>query len=99
MNQSNEPRDYLAVFNLPVPQNEHAQIEDVIRGASGADYKKTVVGKAVIFIFRSKLPPHALNFDRVLFNSDGVLFVEIGQYASGRNSGALLGWLQSHGHR
>jgi len=35
-------RIYLAIFGLPKPQREHAQLVDVIRTASGGEFKQFI---------------------------------------------------------
>ena len=90
---------YLAVFSLPKRQDEHLKIAQVIGACCGGDFKKAIIGSAMIFTYASDTPPHALDFGRVLFNGDEVLFVEVGDYVTSTGLGVLRGWLNSHGKR
>ena len=90
---------YLAIFSLPKHQAEHVKIAQVIGACCGQDFKRAVISTAVIYTFKSDTPPHALDFGRVLFNGDEVLFVEVGDYVTATGFGVLRGWLNSHGKR
>ena len=88
---------YLAIFNLPAPTREHAAIDDVIREASGNDFKKVVLGgKAVLYLFDTATAPHKLSFSRILHSGDEVAFFEVGEYFTADGFRALAGWLNSH---
>lgn len=88
---------YLAIFNLPKPTYEHAKIDDVIRDASGNDFKKIVLGKStVIYLFDSSIKPHNYSFSRVLLEGDEVAFFELNDYFQATGFRTLQGWLNSH---
>lgn len=94
-----DKRNYLAIFSLPVHEPEHLRIVEVIRSASGGDFKQSIVGTTMLFTFASATKPHALDFSRILMNADEVLFIELGAYAAATRFRALTGWLNSHGIR
>ena len=88
---------YLAIFNLPSPTNEHLKIEDVIKDASGNDFKKIVLGKStLIYLFDSSVKPHNYSFSRILLEGDEVAFFEINDYFQATGFRTLQGWLNSH---
>lgn len=88
---------YLAVFQLPNPTYEHAKIDEVIRDASGSDFKKVVLGgKTVMYLFDSKNKPHTFDFSRILLTGDEVAFFEVSEYFTATGFRAFQGWLDSH---
>ena len=88
---------YIAIFNLPKPTYEHAQIDDVIRDASSSDFKKVVLGNStVIYLFDSPTKPHHYSFSRILLDGDEVAFFEVNEYFTATGFRALQGWLNSH---
>ncbi len=90
-------RNYLAVFVLPVPQREHAKIVDVIRDASGGDFKAAFFGTwGGGYLFSSELKPWEIGFGKVIMNDDSVLIVELGELFAQDNLRVSENWLKSH---
>lgn len=89
-------KPYLAVFILPKPQREHAQIVDVIRAASAGDFKQFVFSGGVAFVYMSATPPWQLSFSRIVHTEDSVLITELGTGITHQGFGAAAGWLNSH---
>ncbi|KAF1003327.1 MAG: hypothetical protein GAK28_04766 [Luteibacter sp.] len=88
---------FFAVFGLPKPTYEHAKIVDVIREASGGDFKQFPVPGGIGFVFATNIKPWNLSFDRVLLNGDTVFITEItrGSFVQ-RGFGAASGWINTH---
>lgn len=89
-------RCYFAFFGLPKPTYEHAQIVDVIREASGGDFKQFPIPGGIGFVFKSKTLPWNLNFSRILLNGDTRFITEISPIHYQDGFGAAAGWLNSH---
>jgi hypothetical protein len=91
---------YIAIFNLPKPTYEHAQIDGVIGECCGGDFKKVVLGgSTVVYLFDSSQAPHTLDFSKILHAADEVAFFEVGDYFSSTGFRTLSGWLNSHRNR
>lgn len=87
---------YMGVFYLPKPQREHGKISEVLR-AVAKDVKQIVLGgNTVIYFFVSEVPPHNISFSQVLHTGDQAFFIEVGEYSTARDFGAVQGWLNSH---
>lgn len=90
-------KTYLAVFLLPKPRREHAQIVDVINHASGGDYKSAFVGSNCIgYLFNTELELWQISFSTILLNDDSFLIIEAGQDFSHQNLRVAENWLKSH---
>ena len=89
-------KPYLAIFGLPNPTYEHAKIVEVIRAASGGDFKQFPIPGGMGFVFTSEELPWNLSFDRILMNTDSVLVTEMGENITHRGFGAAAGWINSH---
>jgi len=89
-------KSYLAIFGLPKPTYEHAKIVEVIRAASGGDFKQFPVPGGMGFMFTSDELPWNLSFSTILMNTDSVLIAEIGTNIHHQGFGAAAGWLNSH---
>lgn len=88
---------YIAIFQLPKPNREHAKIDEVIRDASGNDFKKVVLGaNTVVYLFDSSTRPHNFSFSRIMHTGDEVAFFEVGDYFTSDGFRTLAGWLNSH---
>lgn len=91
---------YLAVFLLPKPRPEHKQILDVIKEASGGDFKAAFVGSNCIgYLFKSNLLPWQISFSKILFNDDSVLIIEVGDSFSHQNLRVAENWLKAHAQK
>lgn len=90
------PKPYLAIFGLPKPTYEHAQIVEVIRAASGGDFKQFPIPGGMGFVFMSETLPWNLSFGRILMNTDSVLITEMGKNIKHTGFGAAAGWINSH---
>ncbi|MFN3295218.1 hypothetical protein [Caldimonas sp.] len=88
-------RCYLAIFGLPKPQPEHAKIVEVIRAASGGEFKQFIVPGGIGFMYESEELPWNLSFSRILHNGDTKLIVEIGEKVLLEGYGAAQGWLNT----
>lgn len=87
-------RTYLAIFGLPKPQWEHAQIVEVILAAAvGGDFKQFPVPGGMGFMYESETLPWNMPFGRVLMNNDTSMIVEVGEKVSLTGYGAAAGWL------
>lgn len=87
-------RNFLAVFLLPAPQREHAQIVEIIRQASGGDFKSAFAGAQCIgYLFTSELKPWDISFGKVLMNNDSVLIIEVGELHAQQNLRVAENWL------
>lgn len=89
-------RCYFAFFGLPKPTYEHAQIVDVIRDASGGDFKQFPIPRGMGFVFKSKTLPWHLGFGKILMNGDTRFITEISPVHYQEGFGAAAGWLNSH---
>lgn len=88
---------YVAIFQLPKPTLEHGKIDDVLRDASGNDFKKVVLGaNTVVYLFDSNAKPHTFDFSRIMHTGDEVAFFEVGEYFTSNGFRTLAGWLNSH---
>lgn len=73
---------YLAIFFLPVPQKEHAEIEKAVAYHSDGDYKRAFLnanrdGSGIVgYVFTSNTVPWKMGFG--LLNGDTKLIVEVG---------------------
>ena len=88
-------RCYLAIFGLPKPQREHVGIVDVIRAASGGDFKQFLVPGGMAFMFESETLPWHLSFSQILHTGDTTLIVEVGENVLLDGYGAAAGWLNT----
>ena len=88
-------RCYLALFGLPKPQREHAKIIEVIRNASGGDFKQFIVPGGIGFMYESENLPWDLSFSQILHAGDTKLIVEIGEKVQLDGYGAAAGWLNT----
>lgn len=89
--------NFLAVFLLPVPQQEHREIVDVIRRVSDGDFKSAFVGaQCIAYVFASEVKPWDLGFGKVLMNNDSVLIVELGELYAQQNLRVAENWLAAH---
>ncbi len=90
---------YVAVFQLPKPTHEHAQIDAVIGGCCSNDFKKVVLGgNTILYLFDSNTKPHNLDFGKILHSGDEVAFFEVGDYFQATGFRSISGWLNSHRH-
>lgn len=90
-------KPYIAIFLLPHPQREHAQIIDVIRAASAGDFKQFVFAGGVAFVYTSTTPPWLLSFSKILHTGDSKLITELSPNGISHDGfGAAAGWLNSH---
>lgn len=93
-------RKFLALFILPVPEEEHAQIVEVIRHASKGDFKPAYFGAGGGgFLFTSDLMPWDIGFGKILMNNDSLLIVELGDLFAQRNLKVAENWLKAHQSR
>lgn len=96
-------RKYLAIFFLPVPQKEHAEIEKAVAYHSDGDYKRAFLnanrdGSGVVgYLFTSNTVPWQMGFG--LLNGDTKLIVEIGDKYSEDGHNIAAAWLRSHQSR
>lgn len=88
-------KPYLAIFGLPKPTYEHAQIIEVIRAASKGDFKQFPIPGGMGFVFSSDTLPWNLSFDKILLNTDTVLITELTENITHRGFGAASGWLNA----
>lgn len=89
-------KHYFALFSLPSPTYEHAEIVSVIRAASKGDFKQFPVPGGVAYAYSSELKAWEISFSKILLNTDSVLIMEIGDEVSHAGFGAFGGWLNSH---
>jgi hypothetical protein len=88
---------YFALFILPNPQREHAQIVDVIRAASSGDFKQFVFAGGISFVYMAATPPWLLSFSKILHTGDSKLITELSSDGiSHEGFGTAAGWLNSH---
>lgn len=88
-------RCYFALFSLPKPQHEHGRIVDVVRAASGGDFKQFIVPGGIAFVYVSEELPWNLSFSQILHTGDSKLIVEIGEKVHMEGFGAAAGWLNA----
>ena len=89
-------KPYLAIFGLPKPTYEHAQIIEVIRAASNGDFKQFPIPGGMGFVFMSEILPWNLSFGKILMNTDTLLITEMTENITHRGFGAVAGWINSH---
>jgi hypothetical protein len=87
---------YFALFNLPKPTYEHAEIVEVIREVSSGDFKQFPVPGGIAYVFASETKPWNVGFGKILMNTDSVMIMEIGEETDLRGFGVMAGWLNSH---
>lgn len=89
--------NYLALFNLPKPQREHAQIINVLKDFSGGDYKMAFAGgTCVAYLFSSDKRLRDLSFAKIIMNDDTVLIVELGELFTHQNLRVAENWIAAH---
>lgn len=88
-------RIYLAIFGLPKPQREHAQIVDVIRAASGGEFKQFIVPGGIAFMYESEQLPWNISFSKILHTGDTKIIVEVGEKVLLEGFGSAEGWLNT----
>jgi len=88
-------RIYLAIFGLPKPQREHAQLVDVIRTASGGEFKQFIVPGGIAFMYESENLPWNLSFSKILHTGDTKIIMEVGERVLLEGFGAAEGWLNT----
>ena len=88
-------RCYLAIFGLPKPQREHAGIVDVIRAASGGDFKQFYIPGGIGFVYESDALPWDVSFSKILHTGDTKMIVEIGEKVLLEGYGVAEGWLNT----
>lgn len=88
-------RLYIAMFWLPRPQREHAQIVDVIRATSVGNFKQFMIPGGVAFAYESEQPPWQLSFSKILHTGDTKLIAELGDQIVLDGLGAVDGWLNA----
>ena len=88
-------RSYLAIFGLPKPQREHANIVEVIRAASSGEFKQFFVPSGVGFVYDSDQLPWNLSFSKILHTGDTKMIVEIGEKVLLEGYGVAEGWLNT----
>ena len=90
VDELNQERCYFAIFGLPKPHPEHAKLIDVVRDASGGDFKQFIVPGGVGFVYKSKVLPWNLGFGKVLLNGDTRFITEISQVHYQEGYGAAV---------
>lgn len=89
-------KQYFAIFNLPKPTYEHAQIAEVIKQVSAGDFRQFSVPGGIAYVFSSETRAWDISFSRILLNTDSVLIMEIGEEVIHSGFGSMSGWLNTH---
>jgi hypothetical protein len=95
MDRTEKP--YLLSISIAKPKPEHKQILEELNRASNGNYTPINFDKhGGLFVFKSKLHPRQIIFDKILFNDDKFLIVEIGEEWAESGHGKAAGWFRTN---
>jgi hypothetical protein len=96
--EKREERYYFAIFLLPKPQPEHAQIRETIKSIAIGDFKQVVIPGGILFAYKSTSLPWEvpLSTNKSVLNQDSFFITDMTGIYRQQGFGAIDGWLNAH---